>query len=165
MVKFGWFSCLPTSLTASSPVGKPRIIRYFFKISNESLQGQPLQFFSDKSRSFFERFSLKLSIEILVFRRSPRIGWRENQQENHGFFPIENMIIWGFPEIEVPPVIIYFSGISHEINQPAIGVPPWRAGNPHMDLSCEFSLSPLQGRSIHVGGVRDIFFDGRGDPL
>ena len=33
--------------------------------------------------------------------------------------------IWGFPEIGVPPVLIHFNGIVHEINHPAIGVPPF----------------------------------------
>ena len=27
--------------------------------------------------------------------------------------------------MEVPPVMIYFTGIFHEINHPAIGDPPW----------------------------------------
>ena len=33
--------------------------------------------------------------------------------------------IWGFPKIGVPPVIIHFNGSFHEINHPAIGVPPF----------------------------------------
>ena len=39
------------------------------------------------------------------------------------------LAIWKFPQIEVPPVIIHFHGIFPNKNHPAIGVPPWRAGN------------------------------------
>ena len=33
--------------------------------------------------------------------------------------------IWGFPEMVVPPVIIQFSGIFHEINQAELGDSPF----------------------------------------
>ena len=36
---------------------------------------------------------------------------------------LSDLIVWGFPEIGVPPVLIHFSGIFHEINHPAMGVP------------------------------------------
>ena len=39
--------------------------------------------------------------------------------------------IWRFPEIGVPPVLIHFNGIFHEINHPAMGVPHGH-GNPHI---------------------------------
>ena len=43
-------------------------------------------------------------------------------------------LIWGDMEVSivmgVPPWIIHFSGIFPNKNHPAIGVPPWRAGNP-----------------------------------
>ena len=33
---------------------------------------------------------------------------------------------WRLPEMEVPPVVIHFSRIFHEIKHPAIGVPPFQ---------------------------------------
>ena len=43
---------------------------------------------------------------------------------------------WWFPEMELPPVIIYSNGIFRE-KKPAseLGVPPWRAGNPQFSSS------------------------------
>ena len=43
--------------------------------------------------------------------------------------------IWWCPEIGVPPVIIHFSRIVHEINHPAIGVPPWLWKPPYTHTS------------------------------
>ena len=43
--------------------------------------------------------------------------------------------IWkrmGFPQMGVPLVIIHVNRIFPNKNHPAIGEPPWRAGNPHM---------------------------------
>ena len=56
------------------------------------------------------------------------------------------MVIWGFPYIGGPPVILHiFMGIFQEINQPAMGVAPWapwRAGN---------SPGHPRSRARHVG--------------
>ena len=42
--------------------------------------------------------------------------------KKYGVFKHQMEVSW---VIEVPPVIIHFRGIFHEINQPAMGVPPW----------------------------------------
>ena len=38
--------------------------------------------------------------------------------------------IWGFPNIGVPPVLIHFSRVFHEINHPAIGGTPMTSWTP-----------------------------------
>ena len=47
---------------------------------------------------------------------------RENHQESKKHpqdSTRQNLLIWRFPKIGVPPVLIHFSGIFHEINHPA----------------------------------------------
>ena len=46
-----------------------------------------------------------------------------------------------FPERGVSPVIIHFHGIFHEINPPAIGVPPWLWKPPCVD-KCPLCCTP-----------------------
>ena len=43
-------------------------------------------------------------------------------------------MIWAFPEMGVPPVIIHFNGIFPNKNHPTIGVPPWLGKAPYINI-------------------------------